>query len=439
MGTTTTPKTTTTTLLTLEYEYEYDYVYEEEVQDESKASTSKPDPHDYLDHEDFVVPGGLLDNAINNHKENADLQSTMQDDEKEEGVQYFPDNGDLELPKELQPVFQPDIDVQRDQSTDDLRRRIFLEGRQQPVKGDELINAIEDTNVMLGDQPVDPENLAYILIGVCVGLSILYLIVVAVTIGYKSETHYRLENTGGHRRRIRLIKASSSEGSTSSETGTDEDNEGNDGKGEVGLSTMKLGSWFTSKHPVQTLDRKKAKMVYPSAVYLDNLESSKNAETPVKVANRSEVVTDEENFEDDLNHKRTTSRAKITKKVALNDAQSVSSMDTIKSEDAVVEGQPRRSSESTVASETAALTTKPTKSKVRSYTKKIDANKAKATASGKNESVVHNPRASSASGSKHKYLSHRSATAASASSSVTHATSARGDKPHDNHSQISSS
>ena len=40
-------------------------------------------------------------------------------------------------------------------------------------------------------------------------------------------------------------------------------------------------------------------MVYPSAVYLDNLESSKNAETPVKVANRSEVVTDEENFEDD--------------------------------------------------------------------------------------------------------------------------------------------
>ena len=160
----------------MEYEYEYDYVYEEEVQDESKASTSKPDPHDYLDHEDFVVPGGLLDNAINNHKENADLQSTMQDDEKEEeGVQYFPDNGDLELPKELQPVFQPDIDVQRDQSTDDLRRRIFLEGRQQPVKGDELINAIEDTNVMLGDQPVDPENLAYILIGVCVGLSILCL------------------------------------------------------------------------------------------------------------------------------------------------------------------------------------------------------------------------------------------------------------------------
>ena len=342
--------------------------------------------------------------------------------------------------------------IDPDQSADDLRRRIFLEGRQQPVRGDEIINAIEDTNVMLGDQPVDPENLAYILIGVCVGLSILCLIVVAVTIGYKSETHYRLENNGGHRRRIRLIKASSSEGSTSSEAGTEEDNEENGGKGggEVDLSTMKLGSWFTSKHPVQTLDRKKAKMVYPSAVYLDNLESSKNAETPVKVTNRSEVVTDEENFEDDLNHKRTTSRLKITKKVALNDAQSVSSMDTIKSEDARLE-QPRRSSESTVASETAALTAKAasknnTKSKVCSYTKKIDkkASGNSSSAAVRNESaavtsatVLHNPRANTAaSGSKHKYLSHRSSKAASSDGTASAMASKH---PHDNQSQISSS
>jgi len=90
----------------------------------------------------------------------------------------------------------------------------------------------------------------------------------------------------------------------------------------------------------------------------------------VKVTNRSEVVTDEENFEDDLNHKRTTSRAKITKKVALNDTQSTSSMDTIKSEEIVEQPRPRNSSESTVASETATLTTKNTKTKVRSYQKK---------------------------------------------------------------------
>ena len=108
--------------------------------------------------------------------------------------------------------------------------------------------------------------------------------------------------------------------------------------------------------PVQTLKRKKAKMVYPSAaVYLDNLESSKNTETPVKVTNRSEVVTDEENFEDDLNHKRTTSRAKISKKVALDNAQSVSSMDTIKSVEDVQADQPCCSYESTVASETASV------------------------------------------------------------------------------------
>ena len=99
-------------------------------------------------------------------------------------------------------------------------------------------------------------------------------------------------------------------------------------------------------------------MVYPSAVYLDNLEKA-NQNSPIKVANRSEVVTDEENFEDELNHSRTTSRAKITKKVALHDANSVSSLDTIKSEDHVMQqpqSRPRNSSESTVNSETAILT-----------------------------------------------------------------------------------
>ena len=54
---------------------------------------------------------------------------------------------------------------------------------------------------------IDPEKLAYILIGVCCGLSLLCLVLVAVSIGYKSETHYRLENGS--------INASSSKRGTS--------------------------------------------------------------------------------------------------------------------------------------------------------------------------------------------------------------------------------
>ena len=191
-----------------------------------------------------------------------------------------------------------------------------------------------------------------------------------------------MEGATGNRRRIRLIKASSSEASTASSENDENDPEGN---AKEDFSTMKLGSWFTSKHPVQTLDRKKAKMVYPSAVYLDNLENA-NSGSPVKMANKSEVVTDEENFEDDLNHQRTTSRAKITKKVALHDANSVSSLDTIKSEDVVTQPRPRNSSESTVTSETAALTGSRENAKIRSYKKNHGSYKLanKGTASKKN-------------------------------------------------------
>ena len=96
-------------------------------------------------------------------------------------------------------------------------------------------------------------------------------------------------------------------------------------------------------------------MVYPSSVYLNNLETAND--TPVKATNRSEALTDEENFEDDLNHRTTTSRAQITRKVTLTDNNSVSSLDTIKSEEALdPKGRPRNSSESN--SETAALTQK---------------------------------------------------------------------------------
>ena len=95
-------------------------------------------------------------------------------------------------------------------------------------------------------------------------------------------------------------------------------------------------------------------MVYPSSVYLNNLETAND--TPVKATNRSEALTDEENFEDDLNHRTTTSRAQITRKVTLTDNNSVSSLDTIKSEEALDPKRPRNSSESN--SETAALTQK---------------------------------------------------------------------------------
>jgi len=260
----------------------------------------------------------------------------------------------------------PDPDYLPNQD-DSLRRQIFLEGRTQSIVTDQ--DNDKHTTLLLGDQSVDPEQLAYILIGVCVGLSILCLIVVAVTIGYKSETHYRFEGASKPQRgkRIRLIKASSSEGGSTSNSETETEASTNAGdhnpsKNED-LAQMKLGSWFTSKHPVQTLDRKKAKMVYPSAVYLDNLEG--HSSTPVvKESNRAEVVTDEENFEDDLNHQRTTSRAKITKKMQIQDANSEfhSSLETIKSEGQIVEvARPRNSSESTAASSETTALTKPKK------------------------------------------------------------------------------
>ena len=234
----------------------------------------------------------------------------------------------------------------------------------------------------------------------CVGLSVLCLIVVAITIGYKSETHYRLDNGAGGRKRIRLIKASSNESSSSSEDATSTDDQRSASNEDINTN-MKLGSWFTSKHPVQTLDRKKAKMVYPSAVYLDNLETGND--TPVKATNRSEALTDEENFEDDLNHRTTTSRAQITRKVTLTDNNSVSSLDTIKSEEALDPKRPRNSSEST--SETAALTQKDSLA----ITSSSSNYKKNGHGSYKVSSPSKAKKEASANNTKHKYLSHKSA------------------------------
>ena len=141
----------------------------------------------------------------------------------------------------------------------------------------------QDANNMAkaeGHQGLNPEKLAYILIGVCCGLSILCLIVVAVSIGYKSETHYRLEEP--QRKRIRLLKASHGSDSDSSSASSQE------GTGD--RSRAKLGNWFTGKHTIQvnisyisvfidkstllqTMDRK-SNLVFPTSVYLDNLASS---------------------------------------------------------------------------------------------------------------------------------------------------------------------
>jgi hypothetical protein len=115
-----------------------------------------------------------------------------------------------------------------------------------------------------GQQGLNPEKLAYILIGVCCGLSVLCLIVVAVSIGYKSETHYRLEEP--QRKRIRLLKASHGSDSDSSSASSQDTGTGD-------RSRAKLGNWFTGKHTIQTMDRK-SNLVFPTSVYLDNLASS---------------------------------------------------------------------------------------------------------------------------------------------------------------------
>merc|ERR1711976_714017 len=112
---------------------------------------------------------------------------------------------------------------------------------------------------------------------------------------------------------------------------------------------------------------------------------------------RREALTDEENFEDDLNHRTTTSRAQITRKVTLTDNNSVSSLDTIKSEEALDPKRPRNSSEST--SETAALTQKDSLAITSSSSnyKKNGSYKVSSPSKAKKEASANN--------TKHKYLS----------------------------------
>ena len=127
-----------------------------------------------------------------------------------------------------------------------LEKKLYKEREDFPLKNyisEPSPNMRHDANLAKaeGHQGLNPEKLAYILIGVCCGLSILCLIVVAVSIGYKSETHYRLEEP--QRKRIRLLKASHGSDSDSSSASSQE------GTGD--RSRAKLGNWFTGKHTIQ--------------------------------------------------------------------------------------------------------------------------------------------------------------------------------------------
>ena len=127
-----------------------------------------------------------------------------------------------------------------------LEKKLYKEREEFPLKNyiaEPSPNMMADANMAKaeGHQGLNPEKLAYILIGVCCGLSILCLIVVAVSIGYKSETHYRLEEP--QRKRIRLLKASHGSDSDSSSASSQE------GTGD--RSRAKLGNWFTGKHTIQ--------------------------------------------------------------------------------------------------------------------------------------------------------------------------------------------
>merc|ERR1719282_577633 len=123
--------------------------------------------------------------------------------------------------------------------------------------GDESVKTVESIEE---ESSINPEKLAYILIGVCCGLSILCLIVVAISIGYKSETHYRLEEP--RRKHIRLLKANNSDEESSSNSSDQDDK-----------SRAKLGTLFTGKSNLETMERK-SNLVFPTSVYLDNLASS---------------------------------------------------------------------------------------------------------------------------------------------------------------------
>eukprot|EP00090_Calanus_glacialis_P014850 TRINITY_DN23716_c0_g1_i1.p1 TRINITY_DN23716_c0_g1~~TRINITY_DN23716_c0_g1_i1.p1 ORF type:complete len:751 (+),score=156.18 TRINITY_DN23716_c0_g1_i1:310-2253(+) len=212
-----------------------------------------PIPENEEDPEQEVTTESLLDvyenlsNMIDSW--DADSNEMKNNDEFiEEIVKEKGDSSQLDLLEEF------DSNSLYEESTEDFPLKSFMtEPNQNMIRNDANISKVDEAGL-------NPEKLAYILIGVCCGLSILCLIVVAVSIGYKSETHYRLEEP--RRKHIRLLKANHSDEDSSSNTSEQDDK-----------SRAKLGNWFTGKHTIQTMERK-SNLVFPTSVYLENLASS---------------------------------------------------------------------------------------------------------------------------------------------------------------------
>ena len=132
----------------------------------------------------------------------------------------------------------------------------------------------------------------------------------AVSIGYKSETHYRLEDDSSalnskdrrnkrsgaknERRKVKGNISSSNfssgcdDSTTSSHTTSDADEIDTEGQRSSGddLSAMKLGPWFNGKN--QTIDRKNIK--FPTSVYLDRLEGSDQETKERRISTNSEEI-----------------------------------------------------------------------------------------------------------------------------------------------------
>ena len=145
------------------YEYVYETVEETTTKKPYFGGGDSSNPNDLLTNrvqDDLLVPGGLLDNAINNRGDlsNSIDRSISRDGGNNENANDYIRNDRGPLPDAEVNDLIPDV-------TDDaLRKRIFIEGRQQPVRFEEeqdLIPSSEQSNdVLIGDQSVDPEQLA---------------------------------------------------------------------------------------------------------------------------------------------------------------------------------------------------------------------------------------------------------------------------------------
>ena len=232
------------------------------------------------------------------------------------------DNNYEETQEEYAADYGNDDEYENNRIDIDLKKKLLGKSRNDrgPISDEEMlimqVKSISNEGVGNGNaedlkkdkMQINPEKLAYILIGVCCGLSLLCLIVVAVSIGYKSETHYRLEDdssalntkdrrrsggnkNGGRKNRGNISSSNFSSGcdeSTTSSHTSDADEIDTEGQRSSGddLSAMKLGPWFNGKN--QTIDRKNIK--FPTSVYLDRLEGSDQETKERRISTNSEDI-----------------------------------------------------------------------------------------------------------------------------------------------------